>query len=291
MAQEFWPLARRDEGESQGARGITNAAKRPKEQARLLPLFVSSDLSDGIPREIHDAGGFPLLQRIEKRDGAGFDFSENLPQRMQIVPVRRGIRPHGKDAAGAKVTREIFQPVRRVERGVTGMQDVPRGVVNIQQDGMKTPGGIFRIQAGGTNLCKKIRMDKTAARIVGKFPTQRDESRPMPFDDGSQEIDHEECLHAGFIQRRPGGVAKPEAAHHNVKRVARNRSKTQGGQGDFNRMEETRHEKLLPQLHFINIPLAEGGNAAAAQGQFPQRGVAMIEFFKVYAHTRIKNQP
>ena len=57
MAQEFWPLARRDEGESpstlrlrldegesQGARGITNAAKRPKEQARLLPLFVYSDL-------------------------------------------------------------------------------------------------------------------------------------------------------------------------------------------------------------------------------------------------------
>ena len=44
MAQEFWPLARRDEGENQGARGITNAAERPKEQARLHLLFVYSDL-------------------------------------------------------------------------------------------------------------------------------------------------------------------------------------------------------------------------------------------------------
>ena len=35
---------RLDEGESQGARGITNAAKRPKEQARLHLLFVYSDL-------------------------------------------------------------------------------------------------------------------------------------------------------------------------------------------------------------------------------------------------------
>ncbi len=56
MAQEFWPLARRDEGakpkhsatrrrREPGCTGDKQRRQRPKEQAGLLPLFVSSDLS------------------------------------------------------------------------------------------------------------------------------------------------------------------------------------------------------------------------------------------------------
>ena len=67
MAQEFWPLARRDEGaepkhsvtetrrrREPGCTGDNQRRQRPKEQARLLPLFISSDL------RVRFAGVFPL---------------------------------------------------------------------------------------------------------------------------------------------------------------------------------------------------------------------------------------
>ena len=59
-------------------------------------------------------------------------------------------------------------------------------------------------------------MNEAAATIAGELGAERNQSVPVPVDDGGQRIDHEQRSDLRVLQHGPGGVAEPESADHDI---------------------------------------------------------------------------
>jgi hypothetical protein len=72
---------------------------------------------------------------------------ERFVQGGQEVRFGWVVGPQGNHSVGQQVTGEVAQPCGTVKVGVTGVQDVSRGVVDIQQDGVESSPGRGRVEA------------------------------------------------------------------------------------------------------------------------------------------------
>jgi len=84
-----------------------------------------------------------------------------------------------------------------VKGAVPEVEKVFWGMVDIEEDGVKSAAGIERIEAelwiGGEG--EEIAVDKPAARVGCEFRPQGNQSRLMPFNDGLHEIDDQQGAH------------------------------------------------------------------------------------------------
>lgn len=235
-------------------------------------------------RKINGAGGKVIQQWVGEFDNVRADIDENRAERFHKSGVGLAVGPHGEDATGMQVAGEIFQSVRLIKIRVRRMQPMARRVINVQKDRVKFSTGIFRIEIGRAHLREEIRVKKTAARIGSEFGSERHEALLMPFDDGCEEIDDNQGIDPRILQRGPRGVTEPETTDDYVQRVAIDRRETEIGQGDLDHMKQTRHEKFVAELNFINLQIIERDDAAPAEIEFAERRLAMIEFLKVEGH-------
>ena len=67
---------------------------------------------------------------------------EDLVEILQKPLIGRFIGPHRKHPAGMKLRGESAQAVRLVERCIARVQQIVRGVINVQQHGVKPSAGV-----------------------------------------------------------------------------------------------------------------------------------------------------
>jgi hypothetical protein len=90
-------------------------------------------------------------------------------------------------------------------------------VVDIEQDGVKLPAWLGRIESlAFARRSEEIGMDQTTPRITCEFVTQRHEPFLVPFDNGGKRIHNQERGHFAVLERSGRCIAKPEPTHYNV---------------------------------------------------------------------------
>ena len=165
------------------------------------------------------------------------------------------------------------------------MEEIVRGVIDIEQDGVEATAGGGRIETvGGCGEGEEVGQHEAAARVFGKDRAERNETALVPFDDGIEGLDYDQFAHCGMLQRRDRRVAEPEPAHDDIPRSRIERREAEVGESDFDFVKEARHEELLAQLDLEDFEIIHSPHAAAAQGKVPQRGCSEIEFGKISAH-------
>ena len=85
------------------------------------------------------------------------------------------------------------------------------------------------------------------------FLAQRDQAALVPFDHRRQRIDDQQRCDFAVFQRRRGRVAEPEPADDDIPVRAFQFGQSQVRQRLFHLMEQTRHQKRVAQLHFVNL--------------------------------------
>ena len=91
-----------------------------------------------------------------------------------------------------ELRREPAQSVRLVKHPVTRVQQIARGVVNVQKCGMKPAAGLSGIKTlfGRTGHGKKVAVDEPATGVAGQRRAQRNESLVVPVNHRVQRLDH-----------------------------------------------------------------------------------------------------
>ncbi len=119
-------------------------------------------------RHINRAGRFALQQRIFKRDDLRGGAGENDSEHCQKIVIRRIVGPQREDTALVQMRRQRAQSIGRIKCAVARMQQIARGMVDIQQDRVKKSRGSVGIEAGFLSREReKIPMHEVAARIAG----------------------------------------------------------------------------------------------------------------------------
>ena len=176
------------------------------------------------------------------------------------------------------------EPLRRVQRGMTRMQQVARRVIDIHQHRVETAARRIRIEAvSGMRHGKEVAVDEAAARIIGQWLAERQQSLLMPLDHFGQRVDHDQGSHARMFQHRLRGVAKPEAANDDIQVRPFHSIEAKPRQRDLGDGELARHQEFVAEFDFIDI---EAGRELPAppQGEHAHRGGAKIQFLKIDAH-------
>ena len=62
---------------------------------------------------------------------------KNVAEILEKIRVRRIVRPEAENTPGLHVRRELAEPVRLVERCMARVQQVPRRVVDVQENGVE----------------------------------------------------------------------------------------------------------------------------------------------------------
>jgi len=185
-----------------------------------------------------------------------------------------------------KLFRQTVQPRRGVKRGVALMEQIARGVIDIEQHGMKAAGRIGGIDPRCRWLehPKEISLHEATSRIAAELFTKRNQAALVPSDDRSECFHDNQASHR--IVREGGccGVAQSESAHHDVHRSWTCWGEAQVCERDFDSCEQAGHEESLSQLHFEHFEVAERSYPPPAQDEFTQRGLAVIQLFEVSAH-------
>ncbi len=236
-------------------------------------------------RDVNGARGFAVEEGIGEGDDVRLRRGEGGAECVKKVVIRRVIGPESEDAAWLELSGERAQSGRRIEVTVARVEEVARGVVDVEEDGLEAATGLRGIEArGGRGEGEEVAVDEAAAWIAGEHGAERDEAAPMPVDHGVEEIDDDQLADRRVLQRGDGGVTEPEAAHHHIARTGSERGEAEIGEGDFDFVEEARHEEVLPELHLEDLEIIERPHAAPAQGEIAERRFSEIEFGKVAAH-------
>ena len=80
----------------------------------------------GLPGDVHSVGRVAILQRVVEADDLRRHLREHSPEHRLVRSVRRVVGPQREDSPRGKVIGEAAQPGGLVERGMAGMQQVPR---------------------------------------------------------------------------------------------------------------------------------------------------------------------
>ena len=124
-----------------------------------------------------------------------FAGREDFPERGHKSRLGSIIRPERKDSAGMKFRSEFFQTLAAVKIPVPFMQQIRRGMINIEKDGVEATLGNVRIKSRLPRIrygeLEKIAMHKTAAGIRNESLPQRNEPLLMPLDDRFEIVDHQ----------------------------------------------------------------------------------------------------
>src|SRR5580704_3436705 len=126
-------------------------------------------------------------------------------------------------------------------------------------------------------------MNEAAATIAGELGAERNQSVPVPVDDGSERLDHEKRSDLRVLQHGPGGVAEPEPADHDIEVAARELVQSQPGQRDLRCGEQARHQIVFAELDLEDID-AEPQLATAAQAQRADRRRSIVQLLEQRAH-------
>lgn len=208
-------------------------------------------------------------------------------ERIKKFVVGRIVGPEGKDAFRLQMRSERTQPTGRIEGAVACVEQVARGVIDIQKNGVKATTGRFGIEPRGrSSERKEISMDESASWIAGQRGADRDEAAPVPVDDRPQRINDDQLPRARMFQRRHRGVAEPESSHDDIPRSRLERRQTEIGERDFDVVEEARHEKRVAELHLEDFEIVQRAHSASAQREVAERRGLEIEFGKIAAHER-----
>lgn len=159
-------------------------------------------------------------------------------------------------------------------------------MIDVQEHGVKALAGGRRIEArAGIGQREEIAVNQSAAWIASELCSEGDETALMPFDDGLERVDHDERAHAGMRERRRRGIPEAEATHHDIPFAGVQRGEPEVRERDFRFVEKARHEESLAKLYFKDLEAFQHEHAPPAQGQFTERGLPVVEFFKVFGHT------
>ena len=169
------------------------------------------------------------------------------------------------------------------------VQEVRRRVVDVQQHGVEAPVGGLGIEGRlpflRTRQREEIAVDEAAAGIRHQPGAQRHQATLMPLDDRLQVVDDDQGAHGIQFQRRAGGVAQPQTADHHVQpgfsgEVPRRRRQPEPRQRLLHLGEEAAHQVGVAEDDLVHLEVVEGQDAAAAEDQLAERGLAVVEFLE-----------
>jgi len=238
-----------------------------------------------LARDIHRAGGVASEQRIREPDDVGRLRGKHSIEHGDEILIRRVVRPESKDASGMELRGAAMQSGDLVECTVPRVQETLRGVVDVEQDSVKEPVWILCVESlPGGGEREEIAQDQTASRVGRKLRPERNETAPVPADDGLKRLDNEERTDSGMIERGERGVPQPKATDDDIQLGSLHGRQSQIGERDFDLMEEARHEECIAQFHLEDFQSIEGVDSPAAQDQLAERGLAVVEFSEIGAH-------
>ena len=216
--------------------------------------------------------------------GSGLD--EDPVEDFLELRVRWFVGPQGEDPARMKLIGKVSQPPRLVKRPVARVQEVARGVVDIQKYRMKPSPRLRGVKALLRRLSqgKEIAVDKTAAGVAGQGRPQRDQTLTMPVDHRVQRLHNEKGPHRRVLQCCHGGVAQPQPAHDDIERRGVEGGQTEPGQRNFHLVEQTGHEERLAEFHLEDLDVPQHGDAASAESDFAEGRCAAVQNGEVLAH-------
>ena len=113
-----------------------------------------------------------------------------------------------------------------------------------------------------------------------------DEPTLVPVDDGFEQFDHDHLAHSGVLEGGDGGVAEPEAAHHDVESEPAQPSEPDARQGLLGRGEHARHQPLVVELDLEDVD-ARRWVGAPAQSDVANRGGAEVKLLEPRAHETV----
>ena len=153
-----------------------------------------------------------------------------------------------------QVSGKPSQAFRLVQRRVARMQQVARGMIDIDQHRIEAAAWCLRIESiDGVRHREEIAMDQPAARIRRQVRPKRQQAALVPFDHLGQRIDHDERSHPRIFQHRLRGVTKPEPANDHIEVRSLQRRQSQPRQRNLRGREQARHQKLVAEFYFIDV--------------------------------------
>ena len=78
----------------------------------------------------------------------GADVRENVAEGLEEGVFGRVVGPHGEGAAGGELFCEFGQGSRGVEGGVTGVEEIGGGVIDVEEDGVESAGRFGGVETG-----------------------------------------------------------------------------------------------------------------------------------------------
>ena len=91
--------------------------------------------------------------------------AEGGVERPKEFFLGRIIGPHGKNPARMQVPCNLAKAIGSVKRFMPRVQPVSRRMIDIQQDGVKSFAGIFRIETAGVHQSEEVTLHQPATRI------------------------------------------------------------------------------------------------------------------------------
>src|ERR1700682_3623412 len=88
-------------------------------------------------RDVDCAGAIALLHWVGECDDVCSGIGERAIERLEELFVGRVVGPHGKDAAGEEMARELAKAFAVVEGLVAGMEQVSRRMIDVEKDGVE----------------------------------------------------------------------------------------------------------------------------------------------------------
>jgi len=87
-----------------------------------------------------------------------------------------------------------------------------------------------------------------------------------------------------MLECRGRCVPESESSDHDIPGTWLQLSESKVCQRNFHFVEQTRHQKRLAKLDFVDLTIAQGGDLAAPQNQIAQWSLLEIEFLESFAH-------
>lgn len=169
-----------------------------------------------------------------------------------------------------------------IEAGVVLGEEVGRGVVDIEEDGVDLRGhfGKSLVEGGG----EKIGVAEVATGVVVEGFSEGDEFAAMPCDDGFEIIDDLEVGDFGEFEGSAGGVSKAEATdYHGEGFVGEGFDcffEAEAREFLFDNREEGGHEEGISENDFVDFLVIEGEDGAFAKDEVAEWGGLKIEFLE-----------
>ena len=116
--------------------------------------------------EIDGALRLTVLQGVGEGDDPGLGGGENAVEKRLEFRVGRIVGPHCEDAPGIEEGLQVTETILRVEGLVSLVDQVPRRVIDVQENGIEAAPGLSGVEAllGGKN--KEVSLNQMAARIA-----------------------------------------------------------------------------------------------------------------------------